>query len=57
MLLLAITVSASVQVVGVLLIFALLILPAAAAQQFTAAAESRDSARGGPGGARTSGSG
>src|SRR5919204_75542 len=33
---LAITVSASVQVVGVLLIFALLILPAAAAQQLTA---------------------
>lgn len=36
MILLAITVSASVQVVGVLLIFALLILPAAAAQQLTA---------------------
>jgi zinc/manganese transport system permease protein len=36
MVLLAITVSASVQVVGVLLIFALLILPAAAAQQLTA---------------------
>jgi zinc/manganese transport system permease protein len=36
MLLLAITVSASVQVVGVLLIFALLILPAAAAQHVTA---------------------
>ncbi|MDQ3810560.1 MAG: metal ABC transporter permease [Chloroflexota bacterium] len=36
MVLLAITVSASVQVVGVLLIFALLILPAAAAQQVTA---------------------
>src|SRR5713101_200176 len=36
MVLLAITVSASVQVVGVLLIFALLILPAAAAQHFTA---------------------
>jgi zinc/manganese transport system permease protein len=33
---LAITVSASVQVVGVLLIFALMILPAAAAQQLTA---------------------
>lgn len=36
MVLLAITVSASIQVVGVLLIFALLILPAAAAQQLTA---------------------
>jgi zinc/manganese transport system permease protein len=36
MVLLAITVSASVQVVGVLLIFALLILPAAAAQHITA---------------------
>jgi zinc/manganese transport system permease protein len=36
MILLAITVSASVQVVGVLLIFALLILPAAAAQHLTA---------------------
>jgi zinc/manganese transport system permease protein len=36
MVLLAITVSASVQVVGVLLIFALLILPAAAAQHVTA---------------------
>jgi zinc/manganese transport system permease protein len=36
MVLLAITVSASVQVVGVLLIFALLILPAAAAQHLTA---------------------
>jgi zinc/manganese transport system permease protein len=36
MVLLAITVSASVQVVGVLLIFALLVLPAAAAQQLTA---------------------
>jgi zinc/manganese transport system permease protein len=36
MILLAITVSASVQVVGVLLIFALMILPAAAAQQLTA---------------------
>ncbi|HET6315545.1 MAG TPA: metal ABC transporter permease, partial [Chloroflexota bacterium] len=31
----AITVSASIQIVGVLLIFALLILPAAAAQQLT----------------------
>lgn len=36
MILLAITVSASVQVVGVLLIFALMILPAAAAQHVTA---------------------
>jgi zinc/manganese transport system permease protein len=36
MILMAITVSASVQVVGVLLIFALLILPAAAAQHLTA---------------------
>ena len=36
MVLLAVTVSASVQVVGVLLIFALLILPAAAAQHITA---------------------
>jgi zinc/manganese transport system permease protein len=36
MVLLAVTVSASVQVVGVLLIFALLILPAAAAQHLTA---------------------
>jgi zinc/manganese transport system permease protein len=36
MLVLAVTVSASVQVVGVLLIFALLILPAAVAQQVTA---------------------
>jgi zinc/manganese transport system permease protein len=36
MVLLAITVSASVQVVGVLLIFALMILPAAAAQHVTA---------------------
>ncbi|GAC1323824.1 MAG: metal ABC transporter permease [Chloroflexota bacterium] len=36
MLVLAITVSASVQVVGVLLIFALMILPAAAAQHVTA---------------------
>lgn len=36
MVLLAITVSAAVQVVGVLLIFALLILPAAAAQHLTA---------------------
>jgi zinc/manganese transport system permease protein len=36
MVLLAVTVSASVQVVGVLLIFALLILPAAAAQHVTA---------------------
>jgi zinc/manganese transport system permease protein len=36
MVLLAITVSASVQVVGVLLIFALMILPAAAAQHLTA---------------------
>jgi zinc/manganese transport system permease protein len=36
MVLLAITVSASVRVVGVLLIFALLILPAATAQQLTA---------------------
>jgi zinc/manganese transport system permease protein len=36
MVLLAITVSASVQVVGVLLIFALMILPAAAAQHITA---------------------
>jgi zinc/manganese transport system permease protein len=36
MVLLAITVSASIHVVGVLLIFALLILPAAAAQQLTA---------------------
>ncbi len=36
MILLAVTVSASVQVVGVLLIFALLILPAAAAQHLTA---------------------
>ena len=36
MVLLAVTVSASVQVVGVLLIFALMILPAAAAQQLTA---------------------
>jgi len=36
MILLAITVSASIQVVGVLLIFALLILPAAAAQQLSA---------------------
>src|ERR671935_1404842 len=36
MVLLAITVSASIQVVGVLLIFALLILPSAAAQQLTA---------------------
>jgi zinc/manganese transport system permease protein len=35
MVLLAITVSASIQLVGVLLIFALLILPAAAAQQLT----------------------
>jgi zinc/manganese transport system permease protein len=34
--LLAITVSASIQVVGVLLIFALLIVPAAAAQLLTA---------------------
>jgi zinc/manganese transport system permease protein len=36
MVLLAVTVSASVQVVGVLLIFALLVLPAAAAQHITA---------------------
>jgi zinc/manganese transport system permease protein len=36
MVLLAVTVSASVQVVGVLLIFALMILPAAAAQHMTA---------------------
>jgi zinc/manganese transport system permease protein len=36
MVLLAITVSASVQVVGVLLIFALMILPAATAQHLTA---------------------
>jgi zinc/manganese transport system permease protein len=36
MVLLAVTVSASVQVVGVLLIFALLVLPSAAAQHLTA---------------------